>query len=344
MSESVLKRRALGERLHIFVPKEGIREAMREAIHSWCEGLDVPRDQQKRRLRPIPVDLKRGDNSGIENLTILAAAYQTFYPATIPIQPVVFDPNEPARSQWYLLVRSVEQLDDMELDWLHTIIDKLEGEYPSVAKSINTDANCVQVKTGVLETPVEPRLQRTPIPEVVLARLRDLPAKSEKHRQAKIIAYEHRRNSSGEIANMIQCETGLQVSSSRVRQMRNEVNKWVLQGAQKTLSKSQDKKITEIVEQLRTIYHDIPPSVWRARLSPTASKKALHPDSEGLEADVRNEVTIALLETGNGERAKAAGRRVIDQQRQEFRKRDLEADPDAVDLRTRTVDLTPNDD
>lgn len=151
---------------------------------------------------------------------------------------------------------------------------------------------------------------RTLVPEHVMKRLREIPAKSEKYRKQKIAVWTYRACDSAEIARHVETETGLNVSASRIRQIRSEVVTWVARGSQTDLSDEQESQVRTIIGKIRKIYKTIPDSSWQE-----------------LEEDLRMEVIAELL-TADERSAEAAGKRFLDQRRGDIRRMARNIDPD----------------
>lgn len=157
--------------------------------------------------------------------------------------------------------------------------------------------------------------RRPVVPEEVMKRLREIPAKSEKDRQVKVEVWTYRDRTSEEIAEHVKTETGKKLSNSRIRQIRSEVTKWVNQGPPRTLSQEQERDVRKVMGRLRKIYSAIPGPQWREI------------EEQG---DLRQEVTSELLATGDSEEAERAGKRFLDERRRDAKRQDTTTNPDTM--------------
>lgn len=157
------------------------------------------------------------------------------------------------------------------------------------------------------------RTQGSVIPEEAMKRLREIPAKSEKHRKAKILIWQYRKHSSEELARLVEADAGLSIRASRVRQIRSEIDKWMKQGVPKTLSEKQERQVERIMGRLRKTYRDIPGPQWQEIMK---------------DGDLRQTVIAELVTTDDVKEAEREGKRLLDERRRDAKRNEPEVDPD----------------
>jgi hypothetical protein len=158
------------------------------------------------------------------------------------------------------------------------------------------------------------------LPEEVTDRLKTLPAKNEKYREMKMIVWENRRHPAADIARLVETETGISVSESRIRQIRIEVNKFFASGVPDKLRPEHLSAIKRIVNRLKKIYESsFSQEQWREWVGDLKNEKY---------GDLFLSITAEFLSTNDPERAKKAGRKFLDDRRRDAKKTDFGVDPD----------------
>ncbi len=162
------------------------------------------------------------------------------------------------------------------------------------------------------------RTARNQLPEEVMRRLKEIPAKDEKSRMMKILVWEHRRLTSAEIARLVETEIK-PITASRIRQIILEVNKFLASGVPDRLRLEQVSALKKIVKRLKTHHKDsFSQGQWHELVGDFEEDKY---------GELLQEIMTSFLSTDNPATAEKAGSRFLYEMRRNAEKIDSSVDP-----------------